>query len=95
MDNKDHITQILQIDPADLNEPGACEIMGILLSASKKIDTQLSAQKRTFSSGELMTAEQYRQWRTRAITAKNHIVAQYQKVKERLKDIRREKYGKV
>lgn len=95
MDNKDHITQILQIDPIDLNEKGAAEIMGILMSASKKIDTQLSAKKRTFATGEVMSAEQYRQWRTRAITAKNHIVDHYQKVKERLKDLRREKNAKA
>lgn len=92
-DNRDHINQLLLIEPSDLNEVACVEVRMQLLDATKKIDAQLSAKKRTFANGDAMTTVQYQSWRAKAITAKNHIESQYRKVNERMKDLRRAKHG--
>ena len=92
-DNRDHINQLLLINTTDLNEISCVDVKHQLLEATKKIDAQLSAKKRTHANGDAMTVIQYRTWRTNAIRAKNHIESQYRKVNERMKQIRREKHG--
>ncbi len=92
-DNRDDIAKLLLLDTNDLNEVACCEIRNELLRASKRIEAQLSAQKRTFGNGDQMTPAQYKAWRSKAITAKNHIDEQYCKAGKRLKDIRRSKHG--
>ena len=92
-DNREEINLLLLIDPSDLDEKACAEVGNKLLAASKKIDSQLSAKKRSFADGSPMTTQQYRNWRSKAITAKNHIENQYRNVKERTKAIRRGKHG--
>lgn len=88
-DNRGEIAHILTVDPAKLNELECMEIKDILLQAGQKIDAQLSAKKRTFANGDPMTPAQFRHWRTKAITAKNHIIFKYKQVIDQLKEIRR------